>query len=143
MCKTKDAHRLFQNSAFYLVPWKLQQMQRALSVCFCQWWTRFCLPHLEKSAPAEVTHCFTAAMTVLLLGKCLVFHQTEQMEVRRYRIWTIWWVWLDSPAKICNVLHCLQTGIVDSARERLSSPLAWIWKFKLSAYTASQCSSHS
>jgi len=33
------------------------------------------------------------------------------MEVRRRRIWTIWWVWYDSPAKIDNVLHGLQTGM--------------------------------
>jgi hypothetical protein len=33
------------------------------------------------------------------------------MEVIRRQIRTIWWVWYDSPAKIENVLHGLQTGM--------------------------------
>jgi len=40
-----------------------------------------------------------------------IFHQPEQVEVRRRQIWTIWWVWYDSPAKIDSVLHDLQTGM--------------------------------
>ena len=40
-----------------------------------------------------------------------IFHRPEQMEVRRHQIWTIWWVWYDSPAKIGSVLHDLQTGM--------------------------------
>ena len=32
------------------------------------------------------------------------------MEAKRRQIRTIWWVWYDSPAKIDNVLHGLQTG---------------------------------
>jgi len=37
---------------------------------FCQQWTRACMPCLLKSAPAEVTHCFTAATMASLLRKC-------------------------------------------------------------------------
>jgi len=33
------------------------------------------------------------------------------MKVRRRQIPTIWWVWYDSPAKIDNVFHGLQTGM--------------------------------
>jgi len=40
-----------------------------------------------------------------------IFHRPEQMEVRRHQIRTIRWVWYDSPAKIDNVLHSLQTGM--------------------------------
>ena len=40
-----------------------------------------------------------------------IFHWPEQMEVRRCHIWTIWWVWYDSPVKIDSVLHSLQTGM--------------------------------
>jgi hypothetical protein len=40
-----------------------------------------------------------------------IFHWPEKMEVRRHQIWTIWWVWYDSPAKIDNVLYGLQTGM--------------------------------
>jgi len=40
-----------------------------------------------------------------------IFHQPEQMEVRRCQIQTIWWVWYNSPATIDNVLHSLQTGM--------------------------------
>jgi len=40
-----------------------------------------------------------------------IFHRPEQMEVRRRQIRTIQWVWYDSPAKIENVLHGLQTGM--------------------------------
>jgi len=41
-----------------------------LAMHFPLWWTRACMPHLSKSAAVEVIHCFTAAMTVSLLGKC-------------------------------------------------------------------------
>jgi len=37
---------------------------------FHQWWTGAWMLCLYKSAAPEVTHCFTAAMTVTLLGKC-------------------------------------------------------------------------
>jgi len=40
-----------------------------------------------------------------------IFHRSEQMEDRRRQIWTIRWVWYDSPAKIDSVLHGLQTGM--------------------------------
>ena len=40
-----------------------------------------------------------------------IFHRPEQMEVRRRQIRTIRWMWYDSPAKIDNVLHGLQTGM--------------------------------
>jgi len=40
-----------------------------------------------------------------------IFHQPEQMEVRRRQIQTTWWVWYDSPGKLDNVLHSLQTGM--------------------------------
>ena len=40
-----------------------------------------------------------------------IFHRPEQMEARRCQIRTIRWVWYDSPAKIDNVLHGLQTGM--------------------------------
>ena len=40
-----------------------------------------------------------------------IFHQPEQMEVRRRQIRSIRWVWHDSPAKIDNVLHGFQTGM--------------------------------
>jgi hypothetical protein len=33
------------------------------------------------------------------------------MEVRRRQVRTIQWVGWESPAKICNVLHGLQTGL--------------------------------
>ena len=37
---------------------------------FHQQWTRACMLHSWKSAPAQVTHCFTAAMITSSLGKC-------------------------------------------------------------------------
>jgi hypothetical protein len=40
-----------------------------------------------------------------------IYHQPEQVEARRRQIRTIRWVWYDSPAKIDNVLHVIQTGI--------------------------------
>jgi hypothetical protein len=40
-----------------------------------------------------------------------IFHQPEQMEVKRRQIRTRQWVWYDSPAKIDGVLHRLQTGM--------------------------------
>ena len=36
---------------------------------FHQQWSRTWMLHIEKSAPAEVTHCFTFVMTALFLGK--------------------------------------------------------------------------
>ena len=69
---------------------------------------------LQKSSLLEVNNCFTAAMTVLLLGKCLVFHQTEQMEVRMGQIWNIWCLWYNSPDKIGNVFHGFQISTVPS-----------------------------
>jgi hypothetical protein len=37
-------------------------------------------------------------------------HRSKQMEIRSRQIRTIRWVWYDSPAKIDNVFHGLQTG---------------------------------
>ena len=39
-----------------------------------------------------------------------IFHRPEQMEVRMRQIWTVRWMWYDSPAKT-DVLHGLQTGM--------------------------------
>ena len=43
---------------------------------------------LVKISPAEVTHCFTAAVMTSFLGILL----PEQMKVRRHHIWTIQWI---------------------------------------------------
>ena len=40
-----------------------------------------------------------------------IFYRPEQMEVRRCQIQSIWWVRYNSPAKLDNVLHSLQTGM--------------------------------
>jgi len=40
-----------------------------------------------------------------------IFQRPEQMEVRRGQIQTVLWVCYDSPAKIDDVLHGLQTGM--------------------------------
>jgi len=40
-----------------------------------------------------------------------IFHRPEQMEVRRRQIRTMRWVWYDSPTKIDNVIHGLQTDM--------------------------------
>jgi len=40
-----------------------------------------------------------------------IFHRPEQMKVRRHQIRTIRWVWYNSPTKIDNVFHGLQTGM--------------------------------
>ena len=45
-----------------------------------------------------------------MLPKQSIFHRPKQMVVRRRQIRTTQWVWYDSPAKIHNVLHGLQTG---------------------------------
>ena len=47
-----------------------------------------------------------------MLPTQFVFHRPEHMEVRRRQIRTIGWVWYNSPTKIDNVLHVLQTAIV-------------------------------
>jgi len=48
---------------------------------------------------------------IAMLPTQSIFHLPEQMEVRRRQIQTIQWVQYDSPAKIDNVLHGLQTGM--------------------------------
>jgi len=40
-----------------------------------------------------------------------IVRRPEQMEVRRHQIWSIQWVWYNSPAKIDSVLYGLQTGM--------------------------------
>jgi len=40
-----------------------------------------------------------------------IFHQPEQIEVRRRQIRTIWRVWFNSPVKIDRMLDGLQTGM--------------------------------
>ena len=40
---------------------------------FCQQWTRARMLCVYTSAPVEVTHCFTAATMVSLLGKCCLY----------------------------------------------------------------------
>jgi len=40
-----------------------------------------------------------------------IFHRFGQIIARSCQIWTIQWVWYDSPAKIDSVLHGLQTGM--------------------------------
>lgn len=63
----------------------------------------------------EATHCFAAAVMVLLLGKCCPFSpsfissnrwNSEGAKSRPYS-GCAW----DSPAKIDNVLHSLQAGM--------------------------------
>ena len=46
-----------------------------------------------------------------MLSMQSIFHWPEQMEVRRHQIWSIQWVWYNSPAKIDSVLYGLQTGM--------------------------------
>jgi len=46
-----------------------------------------------------------------ILSTQSIFHRPKQMEVRRGQIRTIRWVWYNSPPKIGNVLHGLQTGM--------------------------------
>jgi len=56
--------------------------------------------------------CCDGAVARKMLPKQSIFHQPKQMEIRRCQIRTRWWMWLDSPAEIGNVLHRLQTGTV-------------------------------
>ena len=82
-----------ESNASHLFSWELEQMQRAQlcylieqivccktvffnvvttisSAFFCRQRIRACMPRSYKSAPVEVTHCFTAAVTASPLGKC-------------------------------------------------------------------------
>ena len=49
----------------------------------------------EKSAPVEVSYCFTAAMTVArkALPTWSTFQQPKWIEIRRCQIQAIGWVW--------------------------------------------------
>jgi len=80
-------------------------------------------PEMNKSLHAALVKIYTSGggplfhslYNGIVAGKMLptqsIFHPPEQMEVRRRQIWTIQWVWCDSPAKIDSVLHRLQTGM--------------------------------
>ena len=80
-------------------------------------------PAMNKSLHATLVKNFTSGGGPLfhssydsvvarkMLPTQSVFHRSEQMEVRRHQIRTVRWAWNDSPAKIYNVLHGLQTGM--------------------------------
>ena len=69
-----------------------------------------------------------------------IFHQPEQMEVRRCLIWSIEWVWKDSPTSTDSVLHNFQTGLepgVTTLREKtylILWPDSGSWSLQLSQH---------
>jgi hypothetical protein len=78
-------------------------MNKSLHVALVKICTSGCGPLFHSSYDGVVTR--------KMLSTQSIFHHPEQMEVRRGQIQTIQWVWQDSPPKIGNVLHGLQTGM--------------------------------
>jgi len=54
---------------------------------------------------------YDGVVTRKMLPTQSIFRGPKQMEVRRCQIWTIRWVWYNSPAKTDSVLHGLLTGM--------------------------------
>jgi len=65
----------------------------SLAMYFCQLLTRACMLHLQKFAPVEMTHCFTAATNSIIAKKRLltqsIFHWLKYVEIKRCQIQTI------------------------------------------------------
>jgi len=110
---------------------------------FWQQWTRACMSHSKLSAPAEVTHCFRAALWCTVARKMLpmqsIFHWPEQIKIRKHQIQTIQWVWQNGPATIGNMFHDLQTGMepgIITLQEKnfLHCPESWSLTFQLSQH---------
>jgi hypothetical protein len=74
-------------------------------------------PHaaLIKICTSEGGPLFPSSYDGVVARKMLpmqsIFHRPKQVEVSRRHIRTVRWVWYDSPVKIENVLHGLQTGM--------------------------------
>jgi len=111
---------------------------------FCQWWTKACMTCSYKSAPAEVTHCFTAS-TVLLLGKCCPHSLSFRWKLENAKSVVVGVVWQSSQDWQCAPWSSSWHGAwrYPVARERLSSSPAWLSKFQSLASLVLQCSSHS
>ena len=55
--------------------------------------------------------CYEGIVARRMLPMQSVFHWVKEVEDGRNQIWSILWVWEDSPGKTSNVFHILQTGM--------------------------------
>lgn len=78
--------------------------------------------------------CYDGVVARKMFPAWSIFHQFEQMEIRRHQIWTIWWVWYDSPAKTENMLHSLQIGI-GPGFVMLKEKICLLWPVKIWAFS--------
>ena len=117
---------------------------------FCHRRTRTRMLFLWKSAPVEMTCCFTAAMMVLLLGRYCP-HSPSFISLNRWKSGGL----TPSPnleymvGMIGQFSQDLQCSPQSSnwygawcyhvEREKLSSSLAWLWRFEPSAQSVSWC----
>ena len=119
---------------------------------FCQQLTKACMVHSLKSTPLEVIHCFTASMTVSLLGKCCPPSSTF-INLSR-------WQWSQKVLNLDPTMGVARQSSQDLqctpwfsnwcgawryciAKESLSSSLIWLQKLKPSAQSSLQWSSQS
>ena len=100
----------------------------------------------QKSAPAEVTHCFTAVVMISLLGKCwpcspsFIGLNRWKSDGAKFRLYGRCGRKVQSRWAVRSMVFNWYAGWhYHVARERLPS-LAQLWKFEPSSYSASQCS---
>jgi len=60
--------------------WNKFSARKPLSMHYCQWWTRACVPCLQKSSPVRVTHCcychcWNSLSTTSMRSLLFNFHQ--------------------------------------------------------------------
>ena len=79
---TKNKTMLFDRENSQLQNTIFSVQSPPLAMHFHQWWTRACMLCLSKSS-ADVTHCFTAAITASLLK-----HTTHRLAVLTSTVWS-------------------------------------------------------
>ena len=120
MTDTKSTITLFDGAVFHLIDQILSC--KTLFFIIVTTISYAYLPVMNKSLLAtRVKICTSGGESLFyscyddIIAKILpmqpIFHGPKQMKVRRCQIWTTWWLWWNSSAKIVNMLYSLQTGM--------------------------------